>query len=243
MAEVVRRLTESGIEKFREYLNQLRQGEPAEPPHRLRTNSETSEPFVPERMVEQRRFASRLEAARYLADVFNDLSGLEEDVGLWSWLSLFYFDQVCPARADGTRSPGRHYRHILEPGYPNGHRHLLAGAFVVYSLHGDDAQLLLCTKLHVENSFHHQLASRQAFISNRQILRAAGLLYLDQRTGRPKHGAQDTKDTPGTLLRFIAVLQQLEVNYDLYGMNAEAILELLPREFDRWKKKRRFRLP
>jgi hypothetical protein len=241
MPEVVRKLTTTGIEQFRDYLKELREGSTSGPPRSLLTDPETSEPFSPERFVEQRAFDDRLDAARYLSGVFDGVSAVEEDIGLWSWLSLFFFDHVCPAGSDGTRSPGRDYRHILEPGYLYGHRHLLGGPFLVYSLHREQATLLLCTKLYQENMFHHELASRQVFISNPAIIRAASLLYLERRTGRPKRGAQDPKRAPGTLRRFVDVLQQFDVNYDLYGMSAEALVGLLPAEFDEWRRKKRFR--
>jgi hypothetical protein len=241
LAAAVRRLTKPGIAQFREYLNNLRAGSTAGPPCALLTDPQASEPFAPERFAEQRAFETRLEAARYLSEVFAGLSAssLEEDIGLWSWLSLFYFDQVCPADTDGARSPGRDYRHILEPGYRYGHRHLLGGPFIVYRLHGEKATLLLGTKIHNENMFHHELASRQAFISNPAILEAASMLYLDRRTGRPKRGAQDPRRAPGTLRRFVDLLLQLDVNYDLYSMNAKAVLDLLPAEFDEWRRQRR----
>ena len=35
--------------------------------------------------------------------------------------------------------------------------------------------------------------------------------------------------------RLITVIQQLDFNYDLYGMRAEEILGLLPAEFDAWR--------
>ncbi|RME52168.1 MAG: hypothetical protein D6795_07065 [Deltaproteobacteria bacterium] len=240
MAEVARRLRKEGIEAFRAYLEELRNGSRAEPPRHLLTDPATSERFVPERQLEARTFETRLEAARLLSEAFDGIAGLEEDVGLWSWLSLFYFDAVCPAGEDGLRKPGRDYRHILEPGYPYGHRHLLGGAFLVYRLHGEDARLLLASSVSVENHFHHQLASRQAFLSNREIIRAANLLYLDPKTGRPKRGAQAV-GSPGSLYRFIDLLQQLDVNYDLYSMRAEAIVDLLPSEFEKWRKRRWFR--
>ena len=235
MAEAVRRLTNVGIERFRTYLRSLREGSTFGPPRALLTDSEASEPFVPARFVEDRVFATRLEAAGELVRVFDGVSGLEEDVGLWSWLSLFYFDQVCPAKPDGTRSPGRDYRHILEPEYRYGHRHLLGGAFLVYRLHGEKAVLLLSTKLDQENTFHHEIASRQALVSNRAIIEAVNLLYLDERTGGAKRGAQDVKRRAGTLRRFVDVVQQLDVNYDLYSMTGEGIVELLPEEFAQWK--------
>jgi len=235
MAETVRRLTKKGIEAFRAYLNELREGGTALPPSQLLTGPETSESFRQDCSIEERAFDTRLDAARYLCEVFRDVTGLEEDVGLWSWLSLFYFDQVCPVKPDGTRSPGRDYRHILEPGYPYGRRHLLSGAFLVFRLHGEEAAPLLCTKVHQENKFHHELASRQVFLSNSAVIKAASLLYYDSQEGRPKPGAAQGKKAPGTLRRFVDVLQQLDLNYDLYGMDAHAILRLLPDEFDKWK--------
>lgn len=241
MSQPLRRLSPSGIEAFRRFLAELADGGTPRPPRWLLGAAGQSEPLEREIPVEERSFSSRLEAARSLAHTLGGLQEIEEDVGLWSWLSLFYFDQVCPPRPDGTRAPGRTYRHILEPGYRTGHRHLLAGAWLVYRLHGEGALLLLCSPLHVESQFHHELASRQALITNRAIVEAAAALYLDEDTGRPKRGAQDRDGSPGTLHRFIEVIQQLDVNYDLYSMSAAAILGLLPAEFRRWRQ--RARLP
>ena len=133
---------------------------------------------------------------------------------------------------------GRDCRHILEPGYPNGHRHLLAGPYLVYSLYGlgeDLSRLLLWTPLHVESQFHNELAGRQTLITNKGLLHAADKLYFDKSDNKPKRGALMEKNSPGTLLRFINIVQQLDLTYDLYSMSGEEILALLPPEFDKWK--------
>ena len=238
--DTVRQLTESGVDRFRDYLKELREGGTADPPGILLMDPEASEPFALPCRVDQRVFPTRLELARYLNELLGGIAGLEEDVGLWSWLSLYYFDQVCPLGRDGSRQPGRDYRHILEPGYPHGHRHLLAGPFLVYRLHKEEARALLWSRIHRENQFHHELASRQALLANPTIIGAVNRLYLDARTGRPKRGAHDTERPQGTLRRFIDVVQQLDLNYDLYSMSVDALLGLLPEEFDAWKRKRRF---
>ena len=178
--------------------------------------------------------------AQYLDQALAEINtdGLENDVQMWSWLSLFYFDQVCPVEDNDLRKPGRDYRHILEPGYPSGHRHLLAGAYLVYSVYGLEnelSRLLLWSPLHLESRFHHQLASRQTLITNRGILDAADKMYFNVSVSRPKKGALMEKNTPGTLLRFIDVIQQLDLTYDLYSMSGQEILALLPPEFDKWK--------
>lgn len=238
----LRNLTNKGIERFRGYLADLRQGATTAPPASLLEAPDFSAPLEWVAEIEQRRFGTRLQLAQYLSDVLNgaENDGLENDVGLWSWLSLFYFDQVCPVAQNGRRKPGRDYRHILEPGYPNGHRHLLAGAWLVYSVYGLEekpGRLLLWTPLHLESMFHHELAGRQTLITNQGILKAADKMYFRESEGSPQKGALKKKTAPGTLQRFIDVVQQLDLTYDLYSMSGEEILALLPPEFDKWKTK------
>ncbi len=235
----LRKFTDDGIDRFRSYLTNLGNGSAAAPPFDLLVDSDASRPVHEDIHIENRKFATRLELARYLDEVLTDIEidGIESDVHLWSWLSLYYFDQVCPVGKNGGRKPGRDYRHILEPGYRYGHNHLIAGAYLVYTVYGlnnDLSKLLLYTPLHIESGFHHQLATRQSIITNRGLMEAAHLLYYNGKTGKPKHGSIP-KYKPGTLYRFIDVIQQLDINYDLYSMTGDEVLQLLPAEFDRWQ--------
>lgn len=236
----IRKLTDKGIERFRRYLAELRQGSKAAPPVSLLEDAEFSSPFNGDAEVEPRIFSNRLELAQYLDQTLDGIfnGSLQDDVHLWSWLSLYFFDQVSPPEENGLRKPGRDYRHILEPGYPYGHNHLLAGPYLVYSVYGLGetlSRLLLWTPLHLESKFHHQLASRQTLITNRGILEAADTMYFNETKNKPKKGALMEKNVPGTLLRFIDVIQQLDLTYDLYSMSGHQILALLPPEFDKWK--------
>ena len=239
---IIRKLTDKGIERFRDYLAELRQGSKTPPPAILLENSEFSTPFKGDSEIELRTFRNRLNIAQYLDQtldgIFND--SLQDDVRLWSWLSLYFFDQVCPVEENGLRKPGRDCRHILEPGYPNGHRHLLAGPYLVYAVYGLGqhlSRLLLWTPLHLESQFHNELAGRQTLITNKGLLEAADILYFNESENKPKRGTQVKKNSPGTLLRFINIIQQLDLTYDLYSMSGEEILALLPPEFDRWKER------
>ena len=234
----MRQLNDRGLDAFRGYLDGLRAGSDASPPAVLLTDAGMSQPVPGGGQVEARSFQSRLEVARYLEDALADVvcEAIENEVGLWSWLSLFYFDQVCPADTAGRRKPGRDYRHLLAPGYPHGHRHLLGGAHLVYTVYGCGemlSPLLLNTPLHIENKFCHELAVRPGLITNRGVMEATAHLYFDQRTQKPKRGAQ-IKNAPGTLYRFINVIQQLDLNYDLYSMSGAQVMALLPAEFRSW---------
>jgi hypothetical protein len=241
MSEVtIRKFTDEGVDQFRSYLAELKEGSTSPPPFHILNDPATSESLSDEVQIENRNFETRLDLARYLnvtlADIDSD--SIETDVYLWSWLSLFYFDQVCPPQKDGVRRPGRDYRHILEPGYPNGHRHLLCGPYMVYAVYelGEDlSKLLLCTDIPIENKFHHELAGRQSLITNRGTLEAVHTLYYEEAADKPKRGAQVKKPTPGSFYRFIGIIQQLDLNYDLYSMHGNEILDLLPPEFNKWK--------
>jgi len=236
----LRKFNDKGIETFRTYLDDLRGGSTAAPPYDLLTGPGTSCPVEGKGRIALRKFETRLDVARYLDEALVGIKkdNIENDVNLWSWLSLFYFDAVCPPDPVGHRRPGRDYRHILEPGYPNGHRHLIGGAYLVktvYGLSDEISHLLLHTPPHIENKFNHELAGRQNFITNKGIMEAAFRLYFDPSVNKPKRGAQLKKKAPGTLYRFIGVIQQLDLNYDLYSMSSSEIIGILPAEFDKWK--------
>ena len=107
--------------------------------------------------------------------------------------------------------------------------------YSVYELGENLSKLLLCTAIPIENKFHHELAGRQNLITNRGTLEAVQELYLDQAADKPKRGAQVKKTAPGSFYRFIGIIQQLDLNYDLYSMSGNKILDLLPPEFNKWK--------
>lgn len=235
-ATTLRSLNSAGIERFRAYLDTLRAGHPVDPPQQLLTDASCTAELSADVQVERERFATRWGAGEYL---WNRLAALpanevEGNPGLWAWLALFYFDQLAPRRADGTRRPGRDYRHVAEFGFRYRYRHLLFGPFAVYRRHRGHAILLLSGPLHVEPGVYQEITSRQDLIASRGVIEALNSLYLDRSRGLPKRGAQRTEQ-PGTLRRFVRLLQQLDLTYDICGMSGSAIVELLPPEFDAWR--------
>lgn len=233
----LRRLNQRGIETFSEYLQKIREGEEFQAsPAILHVDDFSSrvDPAIDIRMME---FKSKFEAASYLARALKPLHGpaLQADAGLWSWLALFYFEQLSPKDDEGRRRPREDYHYI--PSLINdwrGDRHLLAGPYKIFMMHGDHARLLLYPPVHQHGQFVYDLGFRRELIANRGLIEAIDILYWDAKRGRPKRGAT-TASRGGNLRRLIAVLQQLDFNYDLYGMTAAEILELLPNEFDGWK--------
>ena len=61
------------------------------------------------------------------------------------------------------------------------------------------------------------------------------LLYVDPNTGLHKRGAAGRG--PGSARRLAEVLGQFDMTWDLYSMSASSILDILPKEFNRFTPK------
>ena len=104
----LRRLTKRGLELFREFLNLLLNDAAADVPINLLADERFSEAVVPRTEYCPETFSDRMQLAAYLDRLLTPLpvTSVQTDEGLWSWLALAFFDQLCPAGSDGTRDPG-----------------------------------------------------------------------------------------------------------------------------------------
>ena len=120
-----------------------------------------------------------------------------------------------------------------------GYRHRLMAAYEIYTRHGEKAWCMLAQPLYSMEHFSAFLYGSTTLFNAVGVLDLAHLLYADRKTGHYKPGFVGTgrrgNHAPGGLSRLIAVLNQLYMTYDVYGMAAQQLLELLPAEFDRWK--------
>ncbi len=78
-----------------------------------------------------------------------------------------------------------------------------------------------------------QLASRQSIITNDTIMEVASRLYIDA-SKKQKKGAASKKN--GSVRRFTEIINQFDLTWDLYGMSPERLMELLPKEFDKFRR-------
>jgi len=236
VAQLIRALNSAGIEQFRAYLARLRGGIAADPPRSLLEDANFSVELPADVEVGTQRLSSRFVLGNYLCEALDRLrpEEIERNIGLWAWMSLFLFDQVCPVAKEGSRRPGQDYRHIPEFSYRYRYRHLLYGPYQVYRRHRGFSILLLSGPMHSESAIYHEITSRQDLIANRGVIEAAIELYMDRKRRGPRQGSQQSHAAPGSIRRFVRVLQQLDVNYDVYGMSGKDIVSLLPGEFDVW---------
>jgi len=232
----LRLLNDLGIDIFREYLNQLRNGSTDSPPFNILQDDDTTITISKNCEINKRIFSNRRDIALYLSEALRDFtfSEVESNIGIWSWLDLFYLDQTCPLDNEGKRYPGADYRHILSLDFRHKYRHLLFGPFRIYVAHPDSAYSLLCGAIDKPGDFNEQVGSRIEKISNNGLIRSLDMLYYDKDCDRIKRGASDRKKK-GSLRRFLDITDQFDVTYDLFSMTPEKIDNLLPEEFNEWR--------
>lgn len=186
------------------------------------------------------QLTNRQEAGRLLLEWIEraEIERPESDAGLWTWLSLLLFDSACPSDGNGARKPGKYNRHIAEvDNWQKRHRHLLLSPFLVYRAHRDKperALAVLCQKIAKPGNIVTEFTERQEYWSNRSVLEAATMLYYDPAKGRDRVGAQSK--SKGSARRFANLLNQLDLNWYLYGMTAAELIAFLPeKEFSRFR--------
>lgn len=238
MPTTLRKLNETGIEEFSGWLSEGGRGEP---PHYLLFDPRFSEP-VAEIVVSTKVFANRNELGEYLRDLLNPVpvSEISDDRGLWTWLAILWFDQICPADAEGVRDIREMYRYILSKSYRHYYRHLIRTPWQIVRDHGSNGRFLLLSPresehpLKVSGEILEQFAGRQGVLRSRRIVSEASKLYTDPVTGRPKAGASGSG--AGSARRLALVLQQFRLTYDIDNLGEGKLIELLPKEFNRWKR-------
>jgi hypothetical protein len=239
MADVLRRLNETGIAQFSEYLSG---GATGVPPQHLLNHPDTSEPLAATIKLVQRTYTNRYELGRDLTMWLGSLDAAEisNDRGLWTWLALYLFDQLCPCGTDSKRKLDKQYRYILSSDYRHYYRHLVRTPWQLCRDHGQNSRfLLLATNDGVDPLRRHgdileQLGGTQSIIRSRPVIAEASRLYSDPLSGRPRKGAAGKGG--GSIRRFARVLRQLDLTFDPQLMPPGGLCAVLPVEFDGWKK-------
>ena len=239
---IVRRLNDAGLRRFEQFLDSLTTNRPESCAKFVLEDAGLTESLDAVIDVEPREFFCRFDIAAYLFTKLGDagLPNIERDVGLWSWLALFYFESLCRPGPDGRRKPGERARWI--PAVREArryYRHLLAGPFLIYRAHRDDptrAMVLLFHRPHEVGHFMYQLASRKEIIINSAVVETATKLYYDAKTKRAKRGSQ-SQHVPGSVFRFAAILNQFDLTWDLQRVTSSQLVTMLPSEFDQFREK------
>lgn len=181
---------------------------------------------------------SRLQLGEILFDTFKNsknLSNLKSDQGLWSWLAAAWMSTLFE-KSPKSAKIGEQARWILDKQKTRYYRHLLAGPFFIYSQHYPEpskALSILAGSPIIPGELVGQIAATSdiAYSVGAEI---ATILYIDSKTGKAKKGSGGAG--PGSPRRLTAAyLNQIDLTIDYRGMTAENVIQLLPKEFDKFK--------
>jgi hypothetical protein len=235
----VRILNQAGMAEASAILDRLRSGELENIPSTFLQSDE----FSTETALEIRRPREGEIQNRWFLGVWlwqklqavGDDSALIASTGLWTWLAFFLFDTIAPARARG-RSILEDARYILARGdYRKYYRHLVAGPYLMIKTHSDSPHIvrgLLSTLPDSPGDVYEQLASRPQIVNSRAAVALATRLYYDSASQRVRRGGAGAG--PGSARRYANILMQYDVTFDLYTVEEEKLLTMLPKEFDRF---------
>jgi hypothetical protein len=235
----IRRFNDRGLAVFRIFLDEVK-ADPtlSVPPNLLEDNALTD--IVSTKVdITSRVLTTRMEAGIFLLELVEKigLSTPEKDVGFWSWMALVFFESLCPVDRAGRRKMGDKSRCILELRHDRFYRHLLLGPFLIVRAHKDNperAVALLNNPPSTPGDISEQFSSRLEQITNKALVELLSKLYFDPIHKIIKRGAAGKGG--GSVRRLSMLMNQLDLTYYLYGMTAEAISALLPKEFEKFRR-------
>jgi hypothetical protein len=157
------------------------------------------------------------------------------DSALWSWLALYYFDQICP-EVDGKRKVLEDAVYILPAtyNYLKYYRHLVRTPWLAVEKHKSFAKVLLINRgSGTRSELFEQLAARQQIFGNPTIIEGAYKLYFDDQSDLPKRGSSNKGGgTPRRLAKFV---KQIGLTYDLMACSSDQFVALLPEEYTKFQ--------
>jgi hypothetical protein len=234
------RFSPLGVQRFGNFLESLKNEPETNFPKDLLTFSGYLEVVDEETDLMPYKFKTRWDAAKYLHSLLSNsgLADAERDTHLWAFLTAFYFDVLCPIGIDGKHRIREQAAYIPEPeNYKRYYRHLLLGPYLIYRAHLDNperALALLCKPPHIITDIEAQIAAYQELITNPSVVELVTRLYYDPKTKTTKPGAGGKG--PGSPRRLVTILDQFSLTWDLYAASTDEILNLLPKEFEKFAK-------
>jgi hypothetical protein len=161
------------------------------------------------------------------------------DPRFWAAVALFYFDLITPGYREGRDKPKADNCYIPESRTTVGagvryFRHRMAGPYRLFELHGALSEPLLLSPADTQSTLYTSITDSNFYTETRCIVEAVYSLYFDATKHRLKRG-WNSRETPGSLPRLLAVVDQLDLTYDLIGLSGEALINQLPEEFTQWR--------
>ncbi len=236
-----RRFNEAGIAAVRRALPEVEKTGDLAPAMSLLSRDDLTEdiPALADIDLDETRiFDTTFAFCEYFDSLIHDHNpqAYREDVGFWTWLAMVYLPQLVTESKNGL-SVGDITRLVYHPeNYQRQYRHLLAGAYyvyVLYSLTPGTCHFIFAHKFNVFPDVAEQIMSNQSIVQNPAFMCAANTLYYDAEGFRVRKGSGG--EGAGSARYYVRAIDQLSMTRDFFeARDAEVLLQLLPKQFDRF---------
>lgn len=248
----VQRLNEAGIAVFTQW---LAEHGTAPAPHAILQQPNFAEPIAELHELDlSLLFNTTFDLGRYLNDVVfanaKDARSIYEDGAMWAWISLAFIDSLVSKKDRGSKPKGSPLAttHYLQVHANDSKRHayklIARSAWWMSRVHGESAAFVLGSVDSPWGEIAEAVIGRQQLSSHKGFISLATRLYLGQ-DGQIKKGAagKRTKEARlnpkaksglGSMRRLALTLNQFGRTYNTRVIAPEAMLALLPPEYQRW---------
>jgi len=229
---ILRQFNDDGIKRFRKEIDKCRKDPQSKIDFQLLEDDTLTEIIPGAVDVEHKGFETKGEAGQYLHSILDStpVQNIMSNVGLWSWLSLYFFDSVCPLKPQG-RKVKSDYFYIYEPGFRRFYRHLLFVSWRVFDIAPKHHRLVTTTLIGKGDSITDEIIKRLSRIRIPCMFEVLDRVYWDETTQKLRKHA-GSWGRRGNLRRFLRVIEHLEKTYDLQILDATQFINLLGDEFD-----------
>lgn len=232
----IRTFNEEGLNEVERIIGEIRNNTIKEIPEDLLFNEHFSSTYEPVINIERVTYKNKNELIPYIVEQLGLRSNkdLYFNKGLWSWLSAFYFENICPADGHGKRKVNEAAFYVLRDpkNYTKYYRHLLAYPSRIFSELDESSKIFLIGSFQKRGEITEQFGAYQEIALNKGILDAANIMYWDDVTKNLKRGAAGKG--AGSARRLVRIIRQYQLTYDLNSMPGNEIVALLPNEFSKW---------
>ena len=233
----VRSFTPAGSDAFKRLIQNKPNNILSEVKKLIKENSITVETGA---VLELRSPRNRYDIAKILWEVFGNDGLLYPDrrkIDLWNWVSAVYFEILInsDSRLDITKKIGGIDRWILSGDILRDHRHLVSGPFFAYEANSEEPKRAMC-QLATPVTQPWELVERisgNRNLASGPVCHLATLMYYDSEKDALRPGLTTP---PGNPKKFSYYFTQIDRTIDYEGITVKELLEVLPANFDKWKK-------
>jgi hypothetical protein len=232
---ILRQFNQAGIDAFGRYLAACKEDPTLPQPDGLLDEPSLTVATNPSISIDRRPIPTKADAAAFLDALLAPIpeQDLISNAGLWTWLTLFCFDDVCPV-SNGRRRVKSVAFYVFEPkNSQRAYYHLLFVPWRVLRLAPAHSRLFLSGPVSVQDEVTREVMKRLYMTRIPCMFEVLDRLYWDERRSRARRGiVPREKAAPGDLRNRLPIrIRQLEMTYDLQSLNADQMIELLGAEF------------